>query len=268
VKTIRAWTAWRDGQSKMGTDKVSEESIRWWQRIAYRKPTGPGRHNQPESTELCTTDQALEREDWYAGPVRAPYPTRSPFTSTSSARCPWIMNSLPVSDGRLTRTDLPVLWCMRCCRAGNDNALSNSISIGLFRIQTPVRKQRKTRSKDLCDVWAGRHGVFNCLPFIRTSLLCLPSLRWLLRFCHSNNLTKTRTWQTRSAIQRWAGFFYRPVGQNRHPPVAVNRTGYWKKPAKFKIQTKNSCSTGFYRLADRFDWFTGPVWSITGRFEW
>ena len=52
------------------------------------------------------------------------------------------------------------------------------------------------------------------------------------------------------------GFFYRLVGQNRRPPVAVNRTGltgYRKKPAKFKIQTKNSCSTGFYRLANRFD---------------
>ena len=40
-------------------------------------------------------------------------------------------------------------------------------------------------------------------------------------------------------IQLWIRvFFYRPVGQNRHPPVAVNRTGltdYRKKPAKFKI---------------------------------
>jgi len=248
VKTIRAWTAWRDGQSKMGTDKVSEESIRWWQRIAYRKPTGPGRHNQPESTELCTTDQALEREDWYAGPVRAPYPTRSPFTSTSSARCPWIMNSSPVSDGRLTRTDLPVLWCMRCCRAGNDNALSNSISIGLFRIQTPVRKQRKTRSKDLCDAWAGGDGVFNYLPFLRISLFRLPALRSLLCFCHSfprdpNNLPKTRTWHTRSAIQRGAGFFL-PTGGTKPPPTGSSKPDRFDRlPEKNRPNSKSKPKT-------------------------
>ena len=65
----------------------------------------------------------------------------------------------------------------------------------------------------------------------------------------------------RLASQLGPEFFYRPVGQNRRPPVAVNRTGltgYPKKSAKFKIQTKNVCSTGFYRLADRLGPQTGP----------
>ena len=135
--------------------------------------------NGPQRVLNCTTDQALEREDWYAGPVRAPYPTRSPFTSTSSARCPWIMNSSPVSDGRLTRTDLPVLWCMRCCRAGNDNALSNSISIGFFRIQTPVRRGNqgaKISAPHISDKMS-RPNSCSCLSTPRTCLSC--SLRLL-----------------------------------------------------------------------------------------
>jgi hypothetical protein len=50
------------------------------------------------------------------------------------------------------------------------------------------------------------------------------------------------------------GFFYRQFGPNHRPPVPVNRTGltgYRKKLAKFKFQTKNGSSTGFHRLADR-----------------
>ena len=51
-------------------------------------------------------------------------------------------------------------------------------------------------------------------------------------------------------------FFYRPFGPNSRAPVLINQTdltGYWKKPAKFKFQTKNGSSTGFHRLADRLD---------------
>ena len=58
------------------------------------------------------------------------------------------------------------------------------------------------------------------------------------------------------------GFFYRPVGLNRRPPVTVYRTGligYRKKPAKFKFQTKNDSSIGFYRLAAQLGQQTAPV---------
>ena len=49
--------------------------------------------------------------------------------------------------------------------------------------------------------------------------------------------------------------------------VIFATTGYRKKPVKFKFQTKNGSSTGFHRLADRFDRFTGPVWVVTSQIQ-
>ena len=58
------------------------------------------------------------------------------------------------------------------------------------------------------------------------------------------------------------GFFYRPPGPNRRPPVPVYRTGwtgYRLKPVKLKFEFKTHSYTGFEHLTGRLDRFTGPV---------
>ena len=53
------------------------------------------------------------------------------------------------------------------------------------------------------------------------------------------------------------------TGGTKPPPTGSGKPDRFdrlpKKPVKFKIQTKNSCSIGSYRLADWLDRFTGPV---------
>ena len=61
---------------------------------------------------------------------------------------------------------------------------------------------------------------------------------------------------------REQGFFIRPPGPNRWPPVPVYRTGwtgYQLKPVKLKFEFKTRSYTGFEHLTDRLDRFTGPV---------
>ena len=58
------------------------------------------------------------------------------------------------------------------------------------------------------------------------------------------------------------GFFYRPPGPNRRPPVPVYRTGwtvYRLKPVELKFEFKTHSYTGFEHLTGRLDRFTGPV---------
>ena len=66
---------------------------------------------------------------------------------------------------------------------------------------------------------------------------------------------------------RCQGLQNRPVRSNRRPPVAVYRTsltGNQWKPVEFKSKFKSTCVTGSDRYTDRFVWFTGPVWPVTG----
>ena len=52
------------------------------------------------------------------------------------------------------------------------------------------------------------------------------------------------------------GFFIRPPGPNRRPPVPVYRTGwtgYRLKPVKLKFEFKTRSYTGFEHLTGRFD---------------
>ena len=56
------------------------------------------------------------------------------------------------------------------------------------------------------------------------------------------------------------GFFIRPPGPNRRPPVPVYRigwTGYRLKPVKLKFEFKTRSYTGFEHLTGRLDRFTG-----------
>ena len=56
------------------------------------------------------------------------------------------------------------------------------------------------------------------------------------------------------------GFFIRPPGPNRRPPVPVYQTGwtgYQLKPVKLKFEFKTRSYTGFEHLTGRLDRFTG-----------
>ena len=87
------------------------------------------------------------------------------------------------------------------------------------------------------------------------------------------NSFSTATWEELNeslGACRTQGFFIRPPGPNRRPPVPVYQTGwtgYRLKPVKLKFEFKTRSYTGFEHLTGRLDRFTGPIWPVTGRFR-
>ena len=94
-----------------------------------------------------------------------------------------------------------------------------------------------------------RDGPF-VIHFLRGMSSSRGPFRPFLAFAHYCNRTVTCH----------QGFFIRPSGPNRRPPVPVYRTGwtgYRLKLVKLKFEFKTRSYTGFEHLTGRLDRFTG-----------
>ena len=96
--------------------------------------------------------------------------------------------------------------------------------------------------------WGGSRGAMSSSPSMGV-ILRRGRRRW------------RRVVRSRQVAERHhQGSTYRPLTDNRRPPVPVYRTGlagYRSEPDKFKFKFKLPRSTGSYRYTGRLDRFTG-----------